>query len=164
METNYHVNRDIVIDFIEELKNSLGSTTSFLEKKRDSTLMVKVLFQKMIEIDQQIKLLRYSILHFGDAEQGVILSICQLNINRLQNAELNKLLKGNIPIGKTLDTKNIKKKTIEIKLVKSMKFARMMKTKTHIFNSKKYELYENDRYVGLVKEIFNKESIRRALK
>lgn len=140
-----------------------GSTTRLLETVSGCRLQVSTEFQKGMAGVQEAEIVRMTRLHFGSADTPVILSISSLAPANLTEGEIADIRGGEIPLGAIFCANGAKlwKSGICFKVLDDSRLARKLNVRDSRLFSKEYILWTGKRRVGIIKEIFNQESIQR---
>lgn len=140
-----------------------GSTTRLLEQLSGRRLQVNTEFQKGMGGAQEAEIVRMTRLHLGSADAPVILSISSLSPANLTEREIADIRGGEIPLGTIFCANGAKlwKSGICFKVLDDSRLARKLNVKDARLFSKEYILWTGNRRVGIIKEIFNQESIKR---
>ena len=147
---------------IEKLLNNSESTTDLLQQLTKHALSCSLEFQKKYKDDDSDNefLLRSTKLYFKNKEFPVIYSISSIDLSNLTQEEILRLKDGNTPIGAIFNF-TLTKTDICVREHFDQRLQKILKTSTDSFFQKSYKLWSKSRYIGIVKEIFNTETLER---
>lgn len=155
------------MEIIDKLLKDKISTTLVIEALSEKELKVKVENQQEILENNESILKRESILYIDSVDQPIFCSICFIKKDNLTKQELEQFIDCKLPIGSIFmsqPNKQMNKKNIVVDTLISDEYSKLINVHDNIFFQKKYELWVNDIYIGIIIEIFNKESINRVKK
>ncbi len=140
-----------------------GSTTRLLEELSGRKLLVNTEFQKGMITGSEAEIVRMTRLYFSSVESPVILSISSLAAANLTEREVGDIRGGQIPLGTIFSSNGntLWKSGICFKTLDDGRLARKLNVADSRLFSKEYVLWTGDRRVGIIKEIFNEESVMR---
>lgn len=136
-----------------------SSTTKLFEEVSGKKLNVKVVYQREIVENDHSQLVRTSALSMGGSNKIVIYSIASFVRDLISAEQFDQLKEGCIPIGKIFGVDTISKDNIYVEIIKSARFAKKLNVQSNMVYSKKYDFLADGKRIGVVKEIFNEESL-----
>lgn len=148
-------------NLIDSILDDHKSTTQILERAACQALLCRVAFRKKyIDDHQQECMLRASELYFSNGKGPVLYSISSLMLTELDEVEARHVESGVVPIGQIFNY-DLSKSDLYIERLKDKRLQQILNTHSNLFYHKRYKLWNGKRYIGLFKEIFNKESLTR---
>jgi chorismate-pyruvate lyase len=143
---------------LNKLLNTNESTTKMLEGLAHKQIQVKIItqFEELIESKQMIN--RKSLLYLSDPRKSILYNECFFEKKRLSEIELELMLTRLTPIGNLFE---IKKSNISSNKQFNSDWKEILNATSNEFYIKEYVLWIDNKEVGIIKEIFNYETIKR---
>lgn len=148
-------------DLINELLGTTGSTSKMLEDIFGQKLKVEVISQERVMQDGVYLLRRTSRLFLKSPELSLMYCISTFPLEGLHDTELGDLEAGIKPIGIIFGVNNIYKTGISVEQSADPAAAEWLNVSGQKFFHKEFTIHVPGRKIGVISEIFNKESILR---
>jgi chorismate-pyruvate lyase len=148
-------------DLINELLGTTGSTSKMLEDIFGQKLKVEVISQERVVQDGERLLRRTSRLFLQSPELSLMYCISTFPLEGLQEAELGDLEAGHKPIGIIFGVDNIYKTGISVEQAEDPAAVEWLNLSHQKLFHKEFTIHVQKRKIGVITEIFNKESILR---
>jgi chorismate-pyruvate lyase len=140
------------------------STTRLLEKFTDKILNVDLKQQFLFTINKASFLKRESFLFFHSVNQPVIYSESIINLYRIKSIQKEKLIAGKITIGRIFRKEEIDKQNITVEKISSKHIQEKLSCNSSEMYCKQYEMFVDKEYIGVIKEFFCDETIKRVVR
>lgn len=148
-------------DLINELLGTTGSTSKMLEDIFGQRLRVEVIAQDKVMEDGVLLLRRTSRLFLQRPELSLMYCISSFPVDGLKENELADLEEGYKPIGIIFGVGNIHKTGISVEQSENAAAADWLNLPQQKLFHKKFTIHAQQRTIGVITEIFNKQSILR---
>lgn len=148
-------------DLINELLGTTGSTSKMLEDIFGQKLRVEVIAQERVMQDGGLLLRRTSRLFLKSPELSLMYCISTFPMETLQDSELSDLEEGRKPIGIIFGVENIYKTGISVEQAEDAAAVQWLNLSHQKLFHKEFTIHAKERRIGVITEIFNKESILR---
>lgn len=148
-------------ELILELLGTTGSTSKMLEDIFGQKLKVEVIAQERMMQGNEPLLLRTSRLYLKSPELSLMYCISAFPLGALEEEELSDLEVGVKPIGIIFGVENIYKTGICVEQVEDPAAVEWLHLSQQELFHKQFTIHAQNRTIGVITEIFNKESILR---
>jgi chorismate-pyruvate lyase len=148
-------------ELILELLGTTGSTSKMLEDIFGQKLRVEVILQERVMENGGLMLRRTSRLFLKSPELSLMYCISTFPVEGLQDNELRDLEEGVKPIGIIFGVNNIYKTGISVEQSEDPAAVEWLNLSRQKLFHKEFTIHVPGRKIGVITEIFNKESILR---